>query len=177
MMGYLRPLEEQDLKTVLAWRNHVDVNQYMFNQHKISEQEHLAWFQANAENPSLSLLVYIEENEPLGFIQLRRLAKNGDVYEWGFYRAPMAEKGVGSRMAKQALKYAFQDLNAIKIYGEVLESNFPSIQFHQKFNFMQEGRLRKQAFLSGKSIDVFCFGLLKDEWLTRQSSCLIKNEI
>ena len=40
----LRPLMEQDLEMVLQWRNHPEINRYMYNQTAISWEEHRQWF-------------------------------------------------------------------------------------------------------------------------------------
>ena len=47
----LRPIGEQDLKLVLEWRNSKRVHSQMLTDHKITWEEHYAWFQRMKEQP------------------------------------------------------------------------------------------------------------------------------
>jgi RimJ/RimL family protein N-acetyltransferase len=69
------------------------------------------------------------------------------------------------RMGETALRYAFIELGFEKICGQALAYNAQSIKFHHKLGFQQEGLLRNQHY-DGKSFhDVYCFGLLRSEWV------------
>jgi len=165
MSGLLRKLQLEDLSIIRRWRNDPKVSRFMFSQHDISEEEHLAWYD-NSQRDSLRYLVGYEiDNELNGFLQLQKKALDCDVYEWGFYINPKASRGTGSKLATCALQMAFSELNALKVYGEVLAFNKRSIKLHNNFGFFNEGVLRKQCFLNGNYQDVNCYGLLRSEWL------------
>lgn len=162
--GNLRTMEERDLKPVLTWRNHPDVRRYMFNSGEISWDEHVAWFAAASGNPRKHLLVFELDNQPVGFISLNESAR-GSVAEWGFHAAPDAPKGTGKRMLGQALSYGFARLGLHKITAQVLEINPRSLALHRRLGFTEEGCLREQHCGEGCYQAVYCFGLLKREWL------------
>jgi RimJ/RimL family protein N-acetyltransferase len=61
-------------------------------------------------------------------------------------------------------------MNGKKLFGEVLAFNKPSIKLHQKLGFSQEGVLREHYFLNDEYHDVYCFGMLKSEWLKEMSN-------
>lgn len=161
----LRALQKQDLALIREWRNHPAVMQFMFSQHEIGEQEHADWFAKVSKDKRRHLLLYLENDEPVGFMQLHERESAPKLFEWGFYIAPNAAKGTGTRLCSCALEYAFSELQALKIYGEALEFNQASIALHQKLGFVQEGRLRKQHQIQQRYHDIFCFGLLKSEYL------------
>lgn len=167
MVARLRSLELTDLPVVRVWRNHPEVNRYMFNQHKVTEKEHLAWFVSAQKNELRSLFVYEDGCEIKGFVQLEKKSEISNVLEWGFYVNPEAARGLGTKMASLALNKVFLEMNGSKLFGEVLSFNESSISFHQKLGFHQEGMLRGHHRLNGKNYDVFCFGLLKSEWLKK----------
>lgn len=164
LMDELRVLSRADLPEIRAWRNHPEINKFMFSQHTITEAEHLAWFEASQDNPLRYLFAYNEQNEMKGFVQVQQKSLDSQVFEWGFYISPNAIKGTGSRMAKQAILMVFSELKATKLYGEALSFNKPSIRLHEKLGFIKEGVLRKQHFLNNQYHDVHCFGMLKHEW-------------
>ena len=161
--GTVRQLEANDLKMILNWRNNPSVRQFMYSQHEISPEEHLAWFESATLNPLRHLLIYQENDQPLGYINITMHASE-KVADWGFYLCPEAPKSTGSRLGKTALKYAFTTLSLHKVCGEALDYNKRSIKFHLNQGFQQEGILRDQYFNGDEFHSVVCFGFLKKEW-------------
>ncbi len=159
-----RELEEQDLELVLSWRNHPDIRGYMYHQHEIMMDEHRRWFEQNKANPSSFLLMF-ETTIPLGFVSFK---KTGACVEWGFYTAPDAPKGTGTLLGEAALQYAFEKIEVHKVCGQALGYNQASKRLHQKIGFQLEGVLREQYFDGEHDHDIFCFGILLDEWQMRQ---------
>lgn len=160
---YLRPMVHDDLESVLCWRNHPDVRRYMYSQHEISFEEHKHWFESASVKTDRHLLIFERNNIPLGFININQI-KSGGIAEWGFYTAPEAPKGTGFKLGVAVLQYAFVDLNLHKLCGEVLAYNKPSINFHLKLGFQQEGRLRDHYFDGQQYYNIEYFGLLARDW-------------
>jgi len=161
--GTVRPLVKKDLETILTWRNNPDVRKFMYSQHEITLEEHLAWFEKSKLNPLRHLLIYQEDDIILGYINITKHASE-KIADWGFYLAPDAPKGTGSRLGKTALQYAFTTLSLHKVCGEALEYNKRSRAFHINQGFQQEGILRDQYFNGEKYHSVVCFGLINREW-------------
>jgi len=165
MNRVLRELKINDLPMIREWRNNSEINKYMFSQYIIKEKEHIEWFEENQKN-SLKFLNVYEENEIIkGFLQIQKKSFESAVYEWGFYISPEATRGTGTKMAKLALDKIFIEFQGNKVLGEVFSFNLPSLNLHKKLGFYQEGLLRQQHFLNGDYYDIYCFGLLKSEWL------------
>ncbi|MEX1199305.1 MAG: UDP-4-amino-4,6-dideoxy-N-acetyl-beta-L-altrosamine N-acetyltransferase [Methylophaga sp.] len=165
MKQSLRLVNERDLPTIREWRNHPKINQYMFSQHLISEEEHKNWFDSSLNNALRKMFIYEVDDSKLGFVQFQQRTTGLGVLEWGFYIGPHAERGTGSRMAELALEKAFQELGALKVYGEVLPFNLPSIRLHERFHFKLEGILRQHHLLNEEYHDIHCYGQLKSEWI------------
>ena len=161
----VRPMFDTDLEQVLEWRNHPDVNRYMYTQHKIVLAEHTQWFEVVSKDPSYHLLIFEVDNIPLGFINIHQIGEGG-IADWGFYVAPTAPKGTGALLGESALHYAFLIAKLHKICGQALGYNAPSIRFHQRLGFREEGNLREQHFDGQNYHDVMHFGLLASEWRT-----------
>lgn len=159
----LRPMLEADLELVLQWRNHLDVRQYMYTQDVISRATHQAWFAAAQSDPRCHLLIYESGGVPQGFSSLRVMDKAA-VAQWGFYRAPDTQRGMGMHLCRATLNYAFGHLGLHKVQGEVIASNKVSIRFHQKLGFVQEGVLRDQFYDGHEYHGIICFGMLNSEW-------------
>jgi UDP-4-amino-4,6-dideoxy-N-acetyl-beta-L-altrosamine N-acetyltransferase len=158
-------MDERDLSITREWRNHPKVNEYMFTQHKITEQEHKNWFEKNQKNELCKLYIYEAHDSALGFVQFQQRTPGSGVWEWGFYICPDAEKGTGAKMTSMALEQLFDDLEVCKIYAEVLAFNIPSIRLHERLGFRLEGILRQQHLLKQTHHDIHCYGMLRVEWL------------
>ena len=164
----LRPMTMADLESVLELRNHAEIRRYMFTQHEISLEEHMLWFDRASQNPGLELLVLEIDKKCCGFVQFRETNYRG-VVDWGFYAAPDAPKGTGKRLGLAALSHAFKKENLHKVCGQALDWNQPSIEFHKSLGFKQEGLLRDQHFDGAVYHDLLCFGMLRREWIVKES--------
>lgn len=166
--GHLRPMTADDLENVLQLRNHAEIRRYMLTHHEISLKEHTLWFHRASQNPGLELLVFEVDKQCCGFVQFKETHYLG-VLDWGFYAAPSAPKGTGRKLGLTALNHAFKKENIHKICGQALDWNQPSIKFHKSLGFLQEGILRDQYFDSTRYQNMICFGLLKHEWIAKNS--------
>jgi UDP-4-amino-4,6-dideoxy-N-acetyl-beta-L-altrosamine N-acetyltransferase len=159
----LRPMNEEDLEVVLAWRNHPDIRRYMFTRHEITLDEHRRWFRRSSRDAARRLLIFASNGEARGFVHFNGVAAGG-IADWGFYAAPDAPKATGRALGRAALRYGFQVEGLHKVCGQALEFNLPAIRFHRALGFQQEGVLRDQHRDGASYHAVVCFGLLQVEW-------------
>ena len=129
--GHVREMVSDDLERVLAWRNSEHVRRFMYTKHEIGLEEHRAWFERKRIDPAWTLLIFEDADGPCGYVSFRAADTNGTA-EWGFYTAPSAPKGTGSRIGIAALNYAFEILRFAKVCGQALAANENSIRFHEK---------------------------------------------
>ena len=163
----IRALNEGDLPTVLAWRNHTAVRSYMLTQHEISLEEHLNWWARVKDDKTRQQLLVLDGADPLGFVQFNPVC-HGGIADWGFYARPDAPKGSGTKLGQAALAHAFKKLGLHKICGHAIASNVASIAFHRKLGFAEEGCLREQQRIANQYHSLFCFGLLAKDWQQNQ---------
>ncbi|QDP73616.1 UDP-4-amino-4,6-dideoxy-N-acetyl-beta-L-altrosamine N-acetyltransferase [Legionella israelensis] len=161
-------MTENDLLMVFNWRSHPDVRRFMYTNHEITFDEHLAWFEQESANKNRYLLIFENNNIPCGFVNFK--LQDNNIADWGFYIAPDSPKGVGILLGKTALNYAFVKIKLHKIMGQVLQTNTKSLSFHQKLGFLQEGIFREQHYDGFKYNDVIYFGLLKKEWIKNRGA-------
>lgn len=169
----LRPIAETDLELILEWRNHPDVRLSMFNSKIILLEDHRAWFAKVSTEKSSSWFIFNDENEsPVGVISFtNHSVVNRNIF-WGFYTAPNATPGTGTKLGIEALDYAFNSLNLLKVNGEVLSTNPRSIAFHKKLGFSQEGLFIKNHFDGENFIDVLRLGIFEDGWKKQRTKLL-----
>ena len=159
----IRKIQASDLDLVRSWRNHADVRLHMLTQHVITAEEHSQWFAAVENNPLKHVLLVHENKQPLGLVHFAA-GNNDGIMNWGFYLAPHAPKGSGSKLARKALSFAFIQQGWHKVCGQVISTNAASKRFHLKLGFMLEGVLRQQAKINNEWLSLWCFGLLASDW-------------
>src|SRR6185312_3042269 len=102
----VRGMREDDLESVLRWRNHPDIRGRMYNSREISPAEHREWYARAMRDPHRHLLIVEQSGMPLGFVQFTESGSDG-VADWGFYAVPDAAAGSGTKLGTAALDHAF----------------------------------------------------------------------
>ena len=151
MKQQIRSLQKEDLDYLLSWRNDKKIRSHMIQSNKITKKEHYNWYNNCLIDKNKLLFVYEEDNRPCGFVQFDK-NENDKTAEWGFYKKPDAQNGVGFRMGLCAIDTIKNMENINKIVGKVLVSNNASINFHKKLGF----KVNKTE----SNINIICFEIL-----------------
>jgi UDP-4-amino-4,6-dideoxy-N-acetyl-beta-L-altrosamine N-acetyltransferase len=161
----LRLLVESDLAMVRAWRNAPEVRKSMYSTHEISETEHRAWFERIRNDSSSRWYVHHScEGIADGVVYFTQYDVKRRSAFWGFYAAPDAAAGTGTKLGFDALNEAFNTLGLHKLNAEVLITNKKSLALHTKIGFVHEGIFRDSHFDGNCYIDVVRLGILASEW-------------
>jgi len=161
----LREMKSADLETVLKWRNSDRIRSVMFTDNVITMEEHIDWFKRVKGHKNMTSLIFEYNGTPVGVINFSGIDKISRLCSWGFYLGEEnLPTGTGLVMGYLGLEYAFYNLGVDEVYGEVLNTNTPSIFFHGKLGFVGKEYLPKHIFKSGKREDVISFILTKDAW-------------
>ena len=161
----LRLMNSADLPVVLSWRNSDRIRRMMYTDHRISLEEHRAWF-ARAEYTSSSRhLIFEYESRPVGVVNVTAIDELNRRCHWGFYLGETdLPKGCGTAMGVLALDYMFNELGMNKVVGEVLTHNEQSLKYHVRLGFVEEGRLSQHVLRAGQFEDVIQLAHFADRW-------------
>jgi RimJ/RimL family protein N-acetyltransferase len=84
----------------------------------------------------------------------------------GINLAPSARgRGYGTDAVRVLLRYAFRERGLHRVQLEVLADNAPALASYRKAGFVEEGRLREDAWVDGGFVDMLVMSVLADEWL------------
>jgi diamine N-acetyltransferase len=86
----------------------------------------------------------------------------------GIYHPDYVGKGYGRDAIRVLLRWAFNDQNWRRVWLDTLSSNERAIRSYRGLGFVEEGRLREQAFFDGRYVDVVVMGMLRREWEAQQ---------
>ncbi|MFS8096631.1 GNAT family N-acetyltransferase [Lentzea alba] len=76
-------------------------------------------------------------------------------------------RGYASDALRLLLSFMFAERRFHKCEASVWAFNEPSLAFHRKFGFQEEGRLRDHEFFAGRHHDVVLFGMTAPEFAAR----------
>lgn len=108
----------------------------------------------------------LKGNEVIGVSFLHKF-ENKDKrarYAIGIYNKENWCKGYGQEITNAVLKYAFQNLQLHKVDLRVLDFNKRAIASYSKCGFLQEGRLRQNAFVNNAWHDDIVMSILRHEF-------------
>lgn len=162
----LRPIARGDVDLLLTWRNAPHIRRWMYTDHLISREEHLAWFERIRTTEGARPLIFECAGDPLGLVNFVDIRAGRERGSWGFYLAEEdPPRGMGTKLGVLALEYAFEQLGLRKLCAEVLANNERSLAFHWKLGFRDEETLVQHVVKDGRPEDVKALGLMRDQWL------------
>ncbi|MGJ8524738.1 L-amino acid N-acetyltransferase AaaT [Halomonadaceae bacterium LMG 33818] len=116
-------------------------------------------------NPPTLRLVAEVEHKVVGDICLMQLqtVRMAHVARLGMaVHVEFQHRGIGQRLLKEAIDYAFLWLNIERIELEVYPDNTAAIALYKKMGFEQEGVKRRAVFRAGRYVDVNIMALLRE---------------
>jgi len=125
-------LSEKEQLAVLEYRNHKDIQKWMYTKDEISLENHLNYIKTlNRRKDRVYFLVQIE-NKNIGVVDLTDI--ENESVELGIYANPYL-KGYGKVLLHKIVDYAFNRVHLKKLYANVYTDNSKAIALYKKFHF------------------------------------------
>ncbi len=172
----LRPLQFGDENLFFKWRNDLDyirlTKSFRLPKHQRIEKDWLESVMKDKSNRSITFIIEtVSDSESIGFVQLNSMdwISRNCMFGIAITEKNQQGKGFGKEVMRLLFKYAFDNLNLLKIGLEVTAFNENSIYLYEKIGFEKEGELKKQYFWDGEYHDVYIYGLFKENFVTDES--------
>jgi RimJ/RimL family protein N-acetyltransferase len=82
----------------------------------------------------------------------------------------MWKKGLGTAVARRVVEQGFRHLGLRKIVSNYFEPNVASRTVHQRVGFIDEGRLRQEAWRRGSWVDLLLVSILREQWVMESAA-------
>ncbi len=166
----LRAIALEDCEgNYLSWLQDEDVNRYL--ESRLTEQtlestrQFVQDMRDSADNWMFAIVLK-ETGEHVGNIKagpVHPLYKNtflgyiiGEKRYWG--------KGLATEAIRLAARFCFEKLHLHKVSAGVITPNAGSARALEKAGFKREAVFREEALIDGKFVDVYRYGLLREEF-------------
>ena len=164
----LRPLETGDLERMFTWINDQETIQYLAARYPISRTEEERWLTSRPAADFANMVLAIETKDGVhigncglheGQPENRKASLGiviGDKDYWS--------NGYGSDAIVTLLRFGFYEMNLNRVWLHVYEFNERARACYKKCGFVEEGRLRQNAYQEGRYIDTITMGILRSEF-------------
>ena len=167
----LRPLSRGDLAHSLRWRNDPAVRDAVIGyRFPVTEKMEEGWYdKVLADQGSKRASFAIEDladGALVGFVHLIDIDWPCRSAHFGIVigETDRQDRGIGGEATALMMVYGFETLNLERIELRVLDSNIRARHIYARLGFVDEGRLRRAAFVAGAPADVIVMGLLREEF-------------
>lgn len=171
---YLAPIEEEDLRQLMIWRNLPEFRKHFREYRELSYQNQKNWFDSLAgDRTTLMFSIKRIDNDELigccGLCYVNWVHKNADLSLYiGYEEAYIDEQGFAEESCKLLFNYGFNELNLHKIWTEIYEFDKKKKKLYEGFGFKEDGFLREQYFYDGKMWNSYILSLLRSEYCVGQ---------
>lgn len=152
-------------------RNEEGVRKWMYTDHLIGVNEHLAWLAGLRQDDCQHVFAILSDSgTPLGVVSISSIDFKNRKADWAYYLTKAARGGLGAAIEYAFLNFVFDILELEKLNCEVISGNDAVVKMHKKFLFSEEGLKKSNVIKSGFRTDVFLLGLQKNEWRNGRAS-------
>lgn len=166
----LRGVEETDFEYFFKWE--LDSESARMDDeiwYPTSSASRREWVQSQTKltgaDDEFRFTIVTHDNIVLGTLNTHTINRRCGTFMYGVYIAPeQRKKGYASEAIKLTLRYYFHERRYQKVNAEVYAFNAASIQLHEQFGFMLEGRLRRMVYTNGAYHDALIYGMTREEF-------------
>ena len=166
----LRQIELSDCTdTYVQWLNDPNVNQYLETKWQKQDMDAVWRFvQLQRENNHsvLFAIVFLDGRQHIGNLKIGPIHshyKYGDI-SYFIGEKQLWGKGLATEAIKLACKFGFEERGLHKLEAGAYENAIGSWKALEKNGFKREGIIRDHGIVKNKFVNVFRYGLLKDEF-------------
>ena len=140
MIVRIEQVTPADKAKLLQWRNSVEVSEWMYTNHIISEAEHSAWFKKMLTNESTKYWKIVVDAKPVGAVVLSEINSVDQTCSWAIYLGESFARGLGIAQAAclLSLNFAFDALNLRLVRCEAIAQNTRAIGLYEQVGFVSK---------------------------------------
>lgn len=117
------------------------------------------------ENDAFFWVIENADGEAVGQISTHNCDQRNGTFQYGVsVSTDHQRRGYARSAIGMVLRYYFEELRYQKVTVAIHADNSRSIALHEALRFVKEGTLRRMFFTGGEYVDLFYFGMTREEW-------------
>lgn len=161
----LRKLQDKDIPYMLEWM-HEQENKFIFQHDFLStgEDEIREFIKNSYTSINKHFAIVDESDEYLGTISLKNIDYKNRNAEYAIStRSKIRGTGINTIANKLLLEYAFDELELVRVYLNVLSTNVRAKKFYEKNGFIYEGTFKNHILINSCFEDLDWYGILNEK--------------
>lgn len=172
----LRPVDMDDLDLCLQWYNDPELRSVMGASLPMSRSAEREWLERvtkhQGQSPEHLVFMIVFDRQPVGTIGLHEINL---VHRRAVIGIRIGEKDyrgrkIGRTAQELIIRYAFNELNLLRLRANIYEGNVPSIRIHEACGYRLAGRLPHWHFKDGQWKDDLIYVLSRDDWIAQRKA-------
>ncbi|GAB2592608.1 GNAT family N-acetyltransferase [Spirosoma areae] len=159
----LQPFTEADIEVAIQAENHPD------NRRFVGQWTHEQYRQA-LRDPTYQCFLFIADNQPVGHCILSNLQSPDNAILLKRILVLAKGQGYGRSALDQLMAYAFNVINANRLWLDVRAFNERAETLYKSVGFQYEGTLRKASRVDDAYYDLNLYGMLREEYEQRRKA-------
>ncbi|MCX6226037.1 MAG: UDP-4-amino-4,6-dideoxy-N-acetyl-beta-L-altrosamine N-acetyltransferase [Bacteroidia bacterium] len=173
-------MKDEEKRTVLQWRNHMSIRQWMYNTNIIEWEDHLKFLNGLKNDPTKKYWLVKRENKDIGVSSIVDIDdKSG---EWGYYLAPdLHGTNLGVEFYLFTLNFLFNIVGMEFLKGYAAVKNKGANSFNDLFGFSKKpvtkiiDKKSTEFFYRELSVDTFNNKIVNDQKIERLLKLTLTN--
>ena len=169
---YLRPMGQEDTERIVRWRNRDFVRRNFIYQELFTEEGHLRWFHTQVQTGHVVqfIICLAQSDRPVGSVYFRDIDRETGTAEYGIFigEEDAVGRGYGTAAARQALAYAFRQMELNRVFLRYMEDNIGARISYERAGFRMTDRMETVDTLQGRRTVRF-MEIGREEWERRQA--------
>lgn len=168
---YLAPIEREDLKQLMEWRNLPEYRKYFREYREINSDTQENWYKNKVLNDPSTVMFSIKLVEDgslagcCGLCYINWIHRYADLSLYiGWNNSYIDENGFAKESCELLFDYGFNEIGLNKIWTEIYEFDNKKYKLYHELGFQDDGLLRQQYYYQGKWWNSYVMSLLKQEY-------------
>jgi UDP-4-amino-4,6-dideoxy-N-acetyl-beta-L-altrosamine N-acetyltransferase len=159
-------LPSEEVEQIRAWRNHPEINCWMYNAHEITVDEHQEFVSELKTRKDALYWLVKKDNDMVGSINLTKINHGLKLAYLGLFSNPESKlHGKGNILMGVLFNIAFKEEGLETLQLEVFESNERAINFYLKHGFEEQAKLLGYVSVNGRREDVIVMAISAEKAL------------
>lgn len=164
----LRAMEESDTNLIVNMFNDPEIERLVVGwAFPVSAFAHREWFKNHHNDPNdKRFVIEIDKSTSVGIVVLNKIDWKNRRANHGIkiMNATDRGKGIGTDAVMAIMRYAFDELNLVRLDSAWLPDNKPSRALYKKCGWIEEGVRKKYIYKNGEYKDLIISGILADDY-------------
>jgi len=166
----LRPLQREDLPTVLRWMNDLEITRFLNAYRPLMIEDEEKWYEGligSTTNMVFAIETKGEDSKFIGTMGMHGINHRCQHAGTGALIGDSSchGRGYGTDAKMHLLRWAFDTLNLRKVTSFVLANNPRSKRYLEKTGYCEVGVRRAHHFVDGEFVDEYIMEVFRDDFM------------